>query len=78
MGPTSKGRGGRGREKGEGERKRGEDGGGEGREPPPLQISGYATESRYSGHLILVEVSILVSGKKQLLSPDAFHTNKIH
>jgi len=34
MGPTSKGRGGRGREKGEGERKRGEEGGGEGREPP--------------------------------------------
>ena len=24
-------------------RKRGEEGGGEGREPPPLQISGYAT-----------------------------------
>jgi len=46
MGPTSKGRGGRGREKGE--RKRGEEGGGEGREPRPLQISGYATAQSQS------------------------------
>jgi len=35
------------REKGEGERKRGEEGGGEGREPPPLQISGYATAALF-------------------------------